>query len=397
MPPALKPISDRKPDNGKAQVKEGWEVLIVCGIQLRGNVHSRWHKSLRFALIGCGKAGHSYATIIANHPKTELADVIDVNPEAARAFGASFGCKSYTSVDEYLASDKLADCAVICTYPSDHAETACRLMQRQMSILCEQPFALTSLLAEKMIDVSHTYGVHLMMGSKFRYVADIIHAKGLIQAGILGHVLEFKGDFRDAEDMRNRWNSQPKLSGGGVLIEKGSPAVDIVRNLFGPIQWIRAEEAQRIQSEDVEDTVRLELRTNSGVMGTIHLSWTLKSAGDDYFRIYGTQGNLCVGWKKSMYRPNGAIDWINFGDGYSTMKALTLQLSNFANVATEDELPEIAEDDELESVRTIETAYQSLRSGQYLNVHPAPTPTASTFGERKFSVLSSGKASSTAG
>jgi predicted dehydrogenase len=235
-----------------------------------------------------------------------------------------------------------------------------------------------------------------MMGSKFRFVPDIIHAKGLIQAGILGHVLEFKGDFRDFIDMRNRWNSQPKLSGGGVLLDKGSNAVDIVRYLFGPIQWIRAEEARRIQSADVEDTVRLELRTKSGVMGTIHLSWTLKSTSDDYFRIYGTQGNLCLGWKKSMYRPNEAVDWITFGEGFNTMKALTGQISNIVNVISEDELPEIDEEDGLEAVRTIETAYQSLQTGEYLHVKSAGIEAVPNASERKFSILGSGKASSTA-
>jgi predicted dehydrogenase len=359
-------------------------------------MHSRWHKSLKYVVIGCGKAGHSYATIIDNHPKTELAAVIDTNPEAARAFSASFGCKCFMSVDEYIAANRFADCAIICTPPSDHAEIACRLMQRRMSVLCEQPFAITAASAEKMVDVSRTYGVKLMMGAKFRYVADIIHARGLIQAGILGHVLEFEGDFRDVVDMRNRWNTQPGLSGGGVLIDKGSTAVDVVRQLFGPVQWVHAEEGRRIQSEDVEDTVRLELRTISGIMGTMHLSWTLNSSGDDYFRIYGTQGNLCIGWKKSMYRPNGAVDWINFGEGYSTVKALTLQVSNFTNVVGEDEAPEISAEDELESVRTIETAYHSLASGQYLDIHPAPISSAAAFGERKFSVLSSNKASSTA-
>jgi predicted dehydrogenase len=212
----------------------------------------------------------------------------------------------------------------------------------------------------------------------------------LIQAGILGHVLEFEADFRDVVDMRNRWNVQPELSGGGVLVDKGSIAVDIVRHLLGPLQWIHAEEGRRIQSEDVEDTVRLDVRSSSGIMGTIHLSWALKSAGEDYFRIYGTQGNLSIGWKKSVYRPNGAVDWINFGEGYSTLKALTLQVSNFTNVVGDGETPEIGLEDELESVRAIETAYQSLVSGQYLNIHPAAKPAVSAMGERKFSVLRSG-------
>jgi predicted dehydrogenase len=353
-------------------------------------VHSRWRKSLKFVLIGCGKAGHSYATTLNNHPKTELAAVVDTNPEAGRAFGASFGCKSYESVDEYIAANKFADCAILCAYPSKNPEIACKLMQRKIHVLCEQPFALDSVSAEKMIDVSRTYGVQLMMGSRFRYVPDIIHARGLIQAGILGHVLEFKGDFRDIVDMRNRWNVQPHLSGGGVLMERGGTAADIVRLLFGSIHSIHAEEGQRIQSEDVEDTVRMELRTVSGIMGTVHMSWTLKSAGDDYFRIYGTQGNLCIGWKKSMYRPNGAVDWINFGEGFNTMKALTLQVSNFTNAVAEGEAPEIDAADELESVRAIEIAYLSLRTGQCLELRSAPNSSSSE--ERKFSVVGSSKA-----
>ena len=356
-------------------------------------MHSRWPKSLKFVLVGCGKAGHSYATIINNHPKTDLAAVVDTNIEAARAFGTSFGCKSYASADEYLASNKLADCAVLCAYPSENTDIACKLMQRKIHVLCEQPFALDSASAEKMIDVSRACGVHLMMGSKFRYVPDIIHARGLIQAGILGHVLEFTGDFRDIIDMRDHWKVQPQLSGGGILMERGGMAVDIVRLLFGPIQSIHAEEGQRVQSEEVEDTVRMVLRTASHIMGTIHMSWTLKSSGDDYFRIYGTQGNLCIGWRKSMYRPNGAVDWINFGEGFNTVKALTLQLSNFANAVSEGEILEINAAAELESVRAVEIAYQSLRTGQRLELRPAPPACPPSQEERKFSVVSSNKAS----
>ena len=118
------------------------------------------------------------------------------------------------------------------------------------------------------------------------------------------------------------------------------------------------------------------------------MSWTLKSSGDDYFRVYGTQGNLCIGWKKSMYRPNGAVDWINFGEGFSTMKALTLQVSNFANAVSDGEAPEVEAADELESVLAIEVAYQSLRTGQSLELHSASSANPTLPEERKFSIVS---------
>lgn len=348
-------------------------------------------KSFSFTLVGCGRIGHCYATVINGHPDMSIASVIDINPEAARAFSSSFNCDSYTSLDDYLATGKFPDAAIICTPPSEHSEIASRLMQNRIHVLCEPPLALNLAAAEKMIDISRTYGVFLMLGSKFRYVADTIQAKGLIEAGILGHVLEFEGDFRDMLDMSSRWNVQPEISGGGVLMDSGSSAIDAARFLFGPIQTLRAEEGRRVQSKDVEDTVRLELSTASGILGTVHLSWALKNNGEDYFRIYGTQGNMCIGWKKSMYRPNGAVDWIHFGEGYNTQKALRMQLRHFINVVSGEEIPEISAEEELESVRAIEAAYKSLASGNHMNVSGESDP--ELLSERKLSLISSSKVS----
>jgi len=371
-------------------------LLALYEVCVKVKVSNRWRKPFKFVLVGCGRVGHSYATVIDNHPGMELAAVIDVNSDAARAFGSSFRSSAYSSLDDYFASDRVADCAVVCTPPSEHAEIACRMMKKEIHVLCEQPFALDSASAEKVIDVSYACGVQLLTASRLRFVADIIHAKGLIQAGILGQVLVFEGDFRDLVDMRSRWNIRREISGGGVLKDSGSSAVDVAGYLFGHLLGVRAEEGTRIQSADVEDTVRLELRTISGVLGTVYLSWNLKSAGDDYFRIYGTHGTLCVGWKKSMYRPNESKDWITFGEGYNTLKALTRQMSHFINVVAGEEIPEISAGDVLESVRTIEAAYQSLQTGQFVKIHPATKPTGSPLGARKFSALRSNRAPTSA-
>jgi predicted dehydrogenase len=223
------------------------------------------------------------------------------------------------------------------------------------------------------------------MGSKFRYISDLIHAKGLIQAGIIGQALVFEIDFRDAIDMRDRWNIRPEISGGGVLADTGSHAIDIARYLVDPIWKIRAEETSRIQSPEVEDTVRLDLCTSSGVLGAINLSWTIKNASDDYVRIYGTQGTLCIGWKNSMYRPNGAVDWIRFGEGYSTLKAIARQMVNLVEAITKDVMVETSADDALEAVRAVEAAYQSLLTGQWLSI--LPDNAAASSNDRKCSNL----------
>jgi predicted dehydrogenase len=369
---------------------------VIREVCLKAKFSDRWRKPYKFVLVGCGKIGYSYATVIERHPGMELAAVIDVNSDAARAFGSSFRSRVYNSLEDYVTSERVADCALICTPPTDHMETSCRLMKKGIHVLCEQPFALDSASAEEMIDVAYTCSVRLLMASRPRFVADIIHTKGLIQAGILGRVLEFEGDFRDLVDMRNRWNIRREISGGGVLIESGGSAIDVAGYLFGHLLGVRAAEASRIQSADVEDTVRLDLRTISGILGTVHLSWNLKNAGDDYFRIYGTHGTLCIGWKKSMYRPNEAKDWINFGEGYNTLRTFARQMSHLIDVVSGEENPEISAGDVIESVRTIEAAYQSLQTGQFVKIHPATKAAGTPLGARKFSALRSPEAPTSA-
>jgi len=357
-------------------------------------VRKDWRNPLKILLIGCGGTSHAYATAIDGHPDMNLSAVVDPNPEAARAFGISFDSPFFTSLDDCLAANDFADCGVLCMPPSDQTDIACRLMQHGTSILCENPFVFNSASAEKLMNVSRAFGVRIMAGSRFRYITDIIHARGLIQSGILGDILVFEIDFRAPEETGDRINFRSDTGTQGVLMESGNHAIDIARYFFGPILRIRAEEAQRFKTQSVEDTVRLDMRTVSGIIGTAQLSWTIRNTCNDFIRIYGTRGTLCIGWKTSMYRLNGFVDWIKFGEGYSTLTAVTRQMENLIDSLTGDGVPETTAEDGYESVRTLEAAYESLITGQWIDLLPESAETGPRHIERNFTVLHPTKLSS---
>ena len=345
---------------------------------------------MKFVLIGCGGTAHSYATVILGHPGMILSAVVDEYPDAARAFGHSFNCDSYTTLQDYAADNHFADWGIICTPGPNDPGIADQLMRLGTNIFCETPFVQDSVTSEKMIDVSRTFGVQLTTGSRFRYLTDIAHARELIQSGILGRILVFEIDFRDMVDGGSCWDSRKDRGSHGILFDRGNHAIDIARYFFGPLLRIRVEEDRRLRSQVVEFTVRIDMRTISGVIGTAQLSWKIKHACDDYIRIYGTRGTLCVGWKSSMYRLHGQ-DWIKFGEGYSTLKALARRMETMLDIATCNWVPETTAEDVHESVRAIEAAQRSLSTGHWIGLQPTPPELEMPRQVRNFTVLGPGK------
>jgi predicted dehydrogenase len=146
-----------------------------------------------------------------------------------------------------------------------------------------------------------------------------------------------------------------------VLIDNGTHSVDIMRYFLGPIAEVQVVEGKRSQGLSVEETIRIFVRSESGVLGSIDLSWSINKELDSYINIYGSQGTIQVGWKESKYRQSSSRDWIVFGKGYNKVQAFTSQIDNFAGAIRGEEALLITAEEALGSVEVIEAAYADLR------------------------------------
>jgi predicted dehydrogenase len=322
---------------------------------------------LVFGLVGCGRIAQTHLEALGQLPDCRLAGVADVREDAAKSVAAQHGCAAFGDWRQLPDGDAL-DAVIVCTPPSTHLEIAGHFLERGVHVLCEKPLAVTGGAAEALVARSRAAGRLLMMASKFRYVDDVIKAKGIVDSGILGDVILFENVFCSKVDMRGRWNSRPAIGGGGVLIDNGTHSVDIARFLLGPIATVQAEEGRRVQGLEVEDTCRLYFRTVGGAMGAVDLSWSIHKERDAYIEVFGPEGVLSIGWKGSKYRQSERLDWVSFGRGYDKLGAFVRQLRNFCDSLRGREAPLITAEDALESVRVIEAAYRSLEMDKWVEV-----------------------------
>lgn len=322
---------------------------------------------LKFGLIGAGAIAQAYAAVLANSDLIEVAGVADTRPESAKAMAETLRCRSFTSHEELAGSVDL-DAVIVCTPPSSHAEICSCFLARKVHAMCEKPFTTDLRSARETIAVAGKAGVILTMASKFRYVDDVVRTKSIVASGILGDIVLFENAFTARVDMSTRWNSNPQVSGGGVLIDNGTHSLDIMRYLLGPITEVQVIEGKRSRGLAVEETVHIFARTESGAVGSIDLSWGISKELDSYINMYGSMGTVTVGWKTSRYRQASSRDWVTFGKGYDKFQALRAQLQNFARAIRGEEPLLIRAEDALASVEVVEAAYEALRRNQWVRV-----------------------------
>lgn len=322
---------------------------------------------MRIALVGCGRISQVHLQTIAREPRAKLVAVADVDQQGAKSSGDAFGVPAFSDLQALLGATEV-DAVIICTPPNTHRELTEAALSAGAHVMCEKPLTLSVDDAQAMVSAADRAARCLMMASKFRYVQDIIHAKGMIESGILGEVILFENEFCSRVDMKKRWNAIRETSGGGVLIDNGSHSVDIFRYLVGPVCTLQATFGKRWQHIEVEDTCHLHMRSEDNTIGSIDLSWSIHKEDPYYIHIFGTEGMLQVGWKASRYRQSEKMDWVSFGSGYDKFKAVGSQLGNFIDTALGAAPAVITAEDALESVRAIQAAYRTAGNNHWERV-----------------------------
>ena len=330
-------------------------------------------EKLRFGIVGAGAVSHAYLLAFEHCAEAKLVGVADCRAEAAQRVAERMRCRSFQSYEQMVDACCL-DAAIVCTPPSTHRDISIDLMRRKIHVLCEKPFSISAHAARDMLAVARAEGVKLTMASKFRYVDDVIRAKSIVASGVLGDLILFENVFANRVDMASRWNSVPEISGGGVLIDNGTHSVDLMRYFLGPLAEVHALEGRRSQELQVEETVSLFVRSVSGVICNIDLSWSINKLRDSFLDIYGARGAISIGWKCSSHLDFAHGQSIPFGNGYNKVQAFRSQIENFGRAIRGEEPLLITGEDAMASVCIIESAYQALLQDQWVPVPPLSDP-----------------------
>ncbi|MEM6393958.1 MAG: Gfo/Idh/MocA family oxidoreductase [Planctomycetota bacterium] len=254
---------------------------------------------LRWGIIGCGdvcevKSGPA----LQEANGSELVTVCRRNTELARDFAERHRVPRWTANPQAVIDDPEVDIVYIATPPGAHRDYAERVATAGKPCYVEKPMARSAAECDAMNRAFQDANQPLFVAYYRRALPRFVELKRLLDTDTLGPITSVSMTLTQPPPANtDSWRIDPAVSGGGLFLDLGSHALDLLDFLFGPLANIQGH-AQRIapvpdNTPPVEDhvTARFTLPNNA----TGNALWDFcANTRQDTLEIKGSRGSARV-------------------------------------------------------------------------------------------------------
>lgn len=247
---------------------------------------------VRFAIVGCGLIGGKR---LAALPPGSLSAACDLIADRADALAKKAGpdCLATTSVEEALKTGP--DAVIVATLNADLGPVALRCLRAGKHVLIEKPVAISTAEIDEMSSYAEPNQLLVRAGYNHRYHPAFQQARQLVDSGAIGPLMFVRARYGHGGRVGydREWRADPRLSGGGELMDQGVHLIDLAGWFLGPWSQVDGHAATYFWDMPVDDNAFLSLRTAGGQTAWLQASCT-EWKNLFSFEIYGTLGKLHI-------------------------------------------------------------------------------------------------------
>jgi predicted dehydrogenase len=340
---------------------------------------------VRIGVVGAGFMGRQHIDFIRSAPGTTVAAVAD--PAAVED---AFDCPTHPSAAAMLDAEDL-DAVIIANPNPLHVDTAIECLEAGVAVLLEKPVAPDYAQSLRLVDAVARLRGRLLVGHHRRHHPAVARARAAIADGEIGEVVAVSGLWsarkEDAYFTDTPWHRE---QGAGVMLINVVHDLDLMRHLCGEVAEIQAMQSSHARGLDVEDTVSLSLRFESGAVGSFLASdagvspWGWDQSTEETlafpyvpdgvaYRLVGTRGALSVpNLARYSYDPAVSADWHSpLSRTYLAVAprgSFQAQLDHFVDVVRGQAEPLVTAEDASRTLALVEAAALAARSGTTVDV-----------------------------
>ena len=253
----------------------------------------------RVALIGCGLVGQKRLNLLPPGSVTVTCDL--QLARAQKLASQSPGCAATDSVEKTVTAPHV-DVVMIATVNASLAPLAIQAVRAGKHVLVEKPAAISLRELDELEGAASGTGVQVRVGYNHRYHPAALKALEIFQSRVLGPMMFLRGRYGQGGRIGydKEWRADPKLSGGGELIDQGVHLIDLAGIFLGEFTQVEGHLATFFWDMPVDDNAFLNLRNAAGATAWLHAS--------------------CTEWKNlfslEIYGRHGKLHWEGLGGSY---------------------------------------------------------------------------------
>jgi predicted dehydrogenase len=339
---------------------------------------SKDSKIIKVGVVGLGGIAQvAHIPILKKMPDVEIVAVCDIEGDRAAVIADRYKIpKSFENVEDMLELHDL-DAVHICVPNNLHMPVAITALSNGKHVLVERPMAVSVEQAEKMVESAKKNKRKLMVAMNQRFRPDAMILRNFVTGQELGEIFYCKaGWLRKRTDWTNKsWQVNPKISGGGVIMDLGVSMMDLGLWLMGnpKPESVVASTYNHATKKGIEDSAAVFIKTQNGGTLTVEVSWSLLMEKDFlYTNLFGTKGGALLNplrIHKEMHE-NLVNVTPTHTDTVENMykKSYEYEIKHFIECIKNNREPISSGEEGLERIKLIEAIYKSAKMGKEVKI-----------------------------
>ena len=248
---------------------------------------------MNYAIIGCGLIGKK--RLVGLPAGSKLAVACDTNLARAEELVKLAGAGRAVADFHQAVADPQVDAVIVATINSELAPISAAAIRAGKNVIVEKPAGISVKQIDELIALEKQRGVCVRVGFNHRYHPAFQKAREIFDSGVMGERMFLRARYGHGGRVGydQEWRADPKLSGGGELIDQGIHLIDLAGWFLGEFPKVDGHAATYFWKMPVDDNAFLSLQTAKGQTAWLHVSCT-EWKNLFSFEIYGRHTKLAI-------------------------------------------------------------------------------------------------------
>lgn len=240
--------------------------------------------------------GVTHHCIANSSPDAEVVTIADPSQLVTRVLAKYAHVSAHKDYRSMLDKEKL-DAVLVCTPPTANADILRAVADSNLHAFVEKPFTLDPVVGRDLAQLFESKGLVGQVGYVSRFTDTFVRTRALLDQGVIGKVVRYRTEMYSPTILRDPGEGSWRAShanGGGVTYEFGSHVIDLINYVVGRPIGVSGSALTHVFSKSVEDIVSTVLRHESGLVGSLYVTWSEASFRKPTlkFELFGDRGKI---------------------------------------------------------------------------------------------------------